>query len=177
MRSVILTSFLAASVAFVSAPAMAAQHMKPGLWTITVNSGAMAALSVIPQAQLDKLRALGVKIPKISKAGVTTQTCVTPDMTNLNQTVTAGAHKMGCSAKDGHFEGDTYSVNMVCNNDHMKGSGKTTGTFVNDQSFTAETQFSGTVNGLPVNEKATTTGKWVGADCGSVKPLAKPSAN
>jgi hypothetical protein len=177
MRFVILSSILAASAAFASAPAMATEHIKPGLWSVTVNSGGMAALSAIPPAQLDKLRALGVKIPQISKAGITTQTCVPPDMTSLDQAVTAGARKMGCTAQNGHFEGNTYSVDMVCDNDRVKGSGTTTGTFVNDRSFTADTQFKGTVNGMPVDEKATTTGKWVGADCGSVKPLTRPSGN
>jgi hypothetical protein len=53
----------------------------------------------------------------------------------------------------------------------VKGNGKAEGTFTSPESFAGRTEFVGDVQGTPVNERADTSGRWVGANCGSVKPL------
>jgi hypothetical protein len=61
-------------------------------------------------------------------------------------------------------------MDLVCSGARLNGNGKAEGTFTSPESFTGRTEFSGDVQGTPVNERADTTGRWIGASCGSVKP-------
>jgi len=54
----------------------------------------------------------------------------------------------------------------------MKGSRKVEGNHASDQRFTLTYDFKGTAHGQPVSQRHETSGRWLGADCGSVKPMA-----
>ena len=178
MRSVIISSFLVASVTYGGCSAFAAQQrIDPGLWSISVQSDALAAVSAIPPEQLDKLRALGVKIPKVTTQGLATQACITPEMASPERALTSAARKMDCSVSNTRFNGNTFSMDLACNNKHVHGSGTLNGTFASEREFTSSGRFKGTVDGVPVDQRASASGKWVGGDCGSVKPLPMSSAN
>jgi hypothetical protein len=53
----------------------------------------------------------------------------------------------------------------------MKGEGKARGTFAGGEKFTSTYDFNGSMHGQPVSQHQESSGKWLGADCGSVKPL------
>jgi hypothetical protein len=53
----------------------------------------------------------------------------------------------------------------------MKGKGKGQGTFSGGERFTSTYDFKGTSGGRPVAQHQETSGKWLGADCGNVRPV------
>jgi hypothetical protein len=175
MRFVAFSLSLCVVASFGTGQALAADRMAPGLWEMSVQSDALKGMPIIPPEQLAKLRALGIQVPKIARGSATTQTCITPEMAKrADMAPAAGASKMGCSAHNVRFEGDRFSADLACNNPRAQGTGKVSGTFSGNKAFTADIQFDGTVQGVPVNQQGTASGRWVGADCGSVKPLRLP---
>src|SRR3546814_12689663 len=92
---------------------------------------------------------------------MTTQMCITPDMASSDQALAAGAQKIGCTPENSQFNGNKYSMDLVCDNAHAKGTGKVSGTFVSDREFTSSTSFKGTINGLPVDQQAIATANWI----------------
>jgi len=176
MRPIVFSLSCLAFVLLRCGPALAAGHMAPGLWDMSVQSDALKAIPAIPPEQLDKLRALGIKIPDISNGATKTQVCITPEMASADLAPAAGARKMGCTAENSRFDGNRFSADVTCDNKRIQGSGKVSGTFASDRDFTSSFQFKGVVRGLPVDQNGTATGKWVGPDCGSVKPLRMPPA-
>ncbi|HEU0230548.1 MAG TPA: DUF3617 domain-containing protein [Burkholderiaceae bacterium] len=175
MRFILSFLLLGAALSFGASQAQAADRMAPGLWEMTAQSDALKGLPVIPPEQLAKLRALGIQIPQIANGSATTHTCITPEMARrADMAPAAGASKMGCSAHNVRFDGNRFSADLVCDNDRAKGRGKVSGTFSGNKAFTADIQFTGTVQGVPVNQQGTASGRWLGNDCGSVKPLNLP---
>jgi hypothetical protein len=55
----------------------------------------------------------------------------------------------------------------------MKGEGKAKGTFTGTDRFTSTYDFKGTMDGQPVNQHHDSSGKWLSAECGNVKPASR----
>ncbi len=68
-------------------------------------------------------------------------------------------------------DGTPYSMDVIGNNADMKGQGRMESTFSSVEAFTSTCQFKGIAHGQPIEQSSETTGKWVGDDCGSVKPI------
>jgi hypothetical protein len=63
----------------------------------------------------------------------------------------------------------------VCDNPNRKGTASIKGTFNGSEALTTTYDFQGTRRGQPINEHHEVTGKFLGSDCGSVKPVMDPS--
>jgi hypothetical protein len=78
----------------------------------------------------------------------------------------------GCKTGNTKQSATGYTTDIVCKGPDMKGKGLATVSFASGESFSTSTEFQGTINGQPINDRSDTSGKWIGPDCGSVKPVA-----
>lgn len=152
-------------------PAWASDKMKPGLWEMTMKSDAMKNMPKIPPEQMEQMRKMGVTVPQFQDGGMVSKVCVTPQMAE-KQTPGMDGMDTGCETRNFKRSGSSYSADLVCNGD-MKGSGKLSGTWSGSDRFSSTTDFKGTMHGQPVSHRQETSGRWLGADCGSVKPMGK----
>jgi hypothetical protein len=167
-------SLLAASF-MLAASANAAEHnVRPGLWEVTTTSGLLKLVPHIPPNQMEQLRDLarqnGIDMPVIRNGAATSKVCITKEMADRKIPPDLYERESGCAAKNVTHAGNSYRMDLVCDGARLKGNGKAEGTFTSPESFTGRTEFSGDVQGTPVNERADTNGRWIGASCGSVKP-------
>ncbi|MGZ3157755.1 MAG: DUF3617 domain-containing protein [Burkholderiaceae bacterium] len=154
-----------------SAAVWAAESLKPGLWEMTMKSDAMKAMPKMTPEQMEQMRKMGVNLPQMQDGGMVMKVCITKEMAERDPA--SQTHQVGSECKSKNFQrsGSNYSVDIVCDGAHMKGEGKGQGTFSGNERFTSTYDFKGTSGGRPVTQHQETSGKWMGADCGDVKPV------
>lgn len=145
-------------------------QMKPGLWEVTVKSDEMKNMPQLSPEQQEQMKRMGINIPDTQGGGVVTKVCITREMAERGVPPAPEQKEMGCESKNFQRSGNTYSGKIVCNGSAMKGEGKVNGTYA-DNSFTSTYDFNGTMQGRPVKTRHETSGKWLSADCGNVKPV------
>src|SRR5688572_5455513 len=155
-----------------SVVAGAAEQMKPGLWEMTMKSDAMANMPPMSPEQMEQLRKMGITIPQTQDGGIVTRVCISKQMAERDQPP-GMQNDSGCQSKNYRRTGHTYSVDIVCNGPTMKGEGKAKGTFTGTDRFTSTYDFKGTMDGQPVNQHHDSSGKWLSAECGNVKPASR----
>jgi len=151
-----------------SGAALAAGAMKPGLWEMTMKSDAMKAMPAMSPKQMEQMRKAGVNMPQMSDGGMVTKVCISKEMAERDQPMVR--EESGCQMKNYKRTGSSYSMDMVCDSAQMKGTGTVKGTYQGDSAFSSTYDFKGTAHGQPVNQHSETSGKWLAADCGNVKP-------
>ncbi len=52
-----------------------------------------------------------------------------------------------------------------------EGNGVTKGTFSSSERFTSTYDFKGSMRGREMNRRHDSSGRWLGSDCGNVKPI------
>lgn len=154
-------------------PVFAAENMQPGLWEVTTESALAKNIPTLPPAQIETMRKMGVDLSQLQSGTIANKVCITPEMAAKNELPKMSQKESGCEIRNQRQNGNVYTMDMVCDG-QMQGSGVSTTTFASKKSFNSRTQFSGNVNGLPLNDEAISNGKWVSADCGAVKPIALP---
>lgn len=154
-------------------PVFAAENMQPGLWEVTTESALAKNIPTLPPAQIEAMRKMGVDLSQLQSGTIANKVCITPDMAAKNELPKMTQKESGCAIKNQRQNGNVFTMDMVCDG-QMNGSGVSTTTFASKKSFNSRTQFSGNVNGLPINDEAISKGQWVSADCGAVKPIALP---
>ncbi len=164
-----LFAVLAAALFSMSTGAGAATQMKAGLWEMTMKSDAMKNMPKIPPEQMEQMRKMGVNIPEMKDGAMVTKVCITKEMASRDEPP-AMDKESGCQPKNFQRSGNSYSVDIICNG-ALKGEGKGKGSFSGDQSFTSTYDFKGSMHGQPVTQHHETSGRWLSADCGSVKPV------
>lgn len=164
----------------------AALPIKPGLWESTSRvqaadgqfAGALAALqqqmgSMSPE-QRKSIEGMiasnggGFTLPTVSSNGdVVTKVCLTPEMIENSQLPTP-ANQYGCTHTSSPVVGATLNTSFSCTNPAAKGQAR----FVaqNDKAYTMTMDSTATINGAAERMKVQGSGRWLGADCGSVKP-------
>lgn len=150
--------------------AFAADHMKAGLWEMTIKSDAMKNMPKISPQQREQMHRMGISVPQMDNDGMVTKVCVSQQMAERDQPPVMSHDASGCKTRNFQRNGGGYSLEVVCDG-MMKGEGKAKGTFSGSDSFTSSYDFNGTVQGRPVSQHQETSGKWLSADCGDVKPL------
>lgn len=153
-----------------ASPAFAA-NMEAGLWKVTTESAAAKSLPKMPAAQIEQMRKMGIDLSKLQSGTISNKVCITPEMAAKNEISKMNQKESGCEIKNQQQHGNTYTMNMVCDG-RVKGKGVSTTTFSSKKSFSSRTQFNGNVNGMPIHDDANSSGKWLSADCGSVKPIS-----
>lgn len=177
MRRIALLA--AALLAAVSLPA-SAQTLKPGLWEVHQKMGGnaemdkamaemqkqMAAMSPEQRKQMEGMMAgRGVQMGPGAGGGMSIKMCMTKEMVERNE---VPASKGDCKTTRQQRSGNTMSVAFTCTN--PPSSGESQMTFNSPESYNSRT----TVHMEGGKRETTTmegTGKWLGADCGSIKPI------
>jgi hypothetical protein len=191
----------AAAIAQLGLQAQSALPVKPGLWQMRTGSGAgsgggapampalppeaEARIAALPPAQQAQVRAAmaGAAGGGARPAGTTTQVCIAPN-TNmdslLNQAQQRSSGGMQCSFTNRVQTAQSASYDMSCTGPMGSAQGHTSYHAADDEHFSSTTHM--TINGKSQGQSITmthdisTTGTYVSADCGDVKPMGPPPA-
>ena len=174
---------IAAALAACVLPA-GAQALKPGLWEVTnkmqSGSGQMENAMSQMQKQLasmppeqrkmieEQMAKSGVKMAAGGPAGgMSVQVCMTKEMTERNE---VAAQRGDCKTTTQARAGNTMKMAFACTNPPSSGEGEVT--FAGSEAYSSRMIVSTQVEGKPEKMTMEGSGKWVGADCGTTKPIA-----
>ena len=151
------------------------QRLRPGLWEVSTTS---PLLQLAPQISPDRMAQLkrlagqyGIGMPDISGGAATGRVCVSPAMARRDILPGLEQSHAGCRSHDARRTGSHYQVEVSCSSTDIDGNGSAQGDVTSAETFTGSSRFQGTVKGIPVDEQAQTSGRWIGADCGGVRPV------
>jgi hypothetical protein len=182
MQHIVAVAVLAgtASVGF------AQQSMKPGLWEITQkmqsSSGQMeqgmaqmqqqmASMTPEQRAQVEQMMAQrGVKMGTAGGGGMSIKMCMTREMAERNE---MPSQDRGECKKTVQRSGNTVKVAFTCTNPPSNGEGQYT--FISPDAYSMKMVVHTTAQGRPETMNMDGTGKWLGADCGDIKPMRPPA--
>ncbi|MBG9388571.1 DUF3617 domain-containing protein [Caenimonas aquaedulcis] len=178
-------SLLATLLFAAAALPAAAQSLKPGLWEITSRmqsgSGEMEQKMAQMQQQLasmppdqrkmmeEAMAQRGMKMGGGGPGGMTLQMCMTREMVERNE---IPSQKGDCKTTQQSRSGNTMKMAFACTNPPSSGEG--TMTFTSPEAYSTKMTVNTTVQGKPEKMNMESSGKWLAADCGSVKPPAMP---
>lgn len=162
-----------------------AQHMKPGLWEIATQmqgSGQTGEAMAKAQKQMesmppeqrkmmqDMMAKQGVQMGgPAAGGGMTIKVCMTQEMVDRNE---VGRQQPGCTHTYGQRSGNTMKFSYACTQPPSSGEGQVT--FTSPEAYSMKMTSTSTVRGNPEKMDMQTSGRWLGGDCGNVKPLAMP---
>lgn len=175
MRKSVISLLLCAAAGTPAAWANSDQ-MKPGLWEMSIKSDAYKNMPKMSSEQMEQMRKMGINVPRVDNGAIITKVCITKDMAARKEPP-MGQNEAGCEIRNHQRSGSSYSSDLVCNGPDLKGKGKVNGSFKGDTAFTSTYEFDGTSRGKPVSQRHENSGRWLGADCGNVKPVADMAAS
>ncbi len=160
-----------------------AQTMKPGLWEITSqmqsgSSGEMVSAMAKAQKELanmppeqrkmmqDIMAKQGIQMGTAGGSGMSIKVCMTQEMVERNAVAT---HKSDCTNNYSPRSGNSMQFSFQCPNPPSKGEGVVT--FNGSDAYSVKMTNSTVVNGKPEKIDMQSSGRWLAADCGSVKPM------
>lgn len=169
-------------VSLLAAASAQAQNMKPGLWEVRQQP----QLDPKRQAQMEKAQQQMAAMPAeqrkmmeemMAKRGVsmdfggggviTVKMCVSEEQAKRNEPPVAG--RANCT-HDVQRSGDQIHTRFSCTNPVSEGTSDVTLRPGGD-GFTAKTHISHTRDGKTDSVDATSEARWLGADCGGLKPM------
>ena len=170
----------AAAVLAIALPA-GAQTMKPGLWEIhnKMSGGQMdqamaemqKQLAQMPPEQRKQMEAAmaqqGVKMVPGAGGGMAVQMCMTREMVERNDVPVQN----GCTTTQNRKSGNRVQFAFRCSNPPSSGEGEMSFT---PESYTSHMTMKSVVQGKTETLVSDSTGKWLKADCGNVKPPQMP---
>jgi hypothetical protein len=162
-----------------------AQTIKTGLWEFTTQmaggggkmSDAMAQaqkeMASMPPEQRkmmqDMMAKQGVQMGTGAGGGMTVKVCMTQEMVDRND---VSSHQDGCTHTNSPRMGSTMKFSFVCTKPPSSGEGQVT--FTSPEAYSMKMTTTTTVQGRPEKMEMQNSGRWLGSNCGSVKPLAMP---
>lgn len=163
---------------------LSAQTIKPGLWEISSQmqgskemNDAMAEArkameSMSPEERKmmqDMMAKQGIQMSPGSGAGMAIKLCMTQEMIERNEVAT---HKGDCTHTNSPRSGNTMKFSFVCTQPPSSGEG--TVTFNGPDSYSVKMRTSSTVRGQTEKVEMQSNGRWLGSDCGNIKPINIP---
>jgi hypothetical protein len=178
--SPIALSAAAFALATLAAQPALAQNFKAGLWEANNTVGAgnarlqqamammqqqMAGMNPERRKQMEDLMARqGVSI---GSDGLVVKMCITPEMAAQQQLPIQ--QQGNCSYQRSPMVGNTLKFAFTCTN--PQGSGDGSVTFSSPTAYTSSMHITSSATGSPEAVEVESNGRWLGSDCGSVKPL------
>jgi hypothetical protein len=177
-----------ATIAFASAAG--AQSLKPGLWEITQQMKSdnpehekaraqmqqqMAAMSPAQRKQMEEMMASrGVKMgPDGPGSGMSVKVCMTKEMTERAEMPMSQQHQgTDCKTTQQSRSGNTMKMAYTCTTPPSSGEGEMT--FTSPEAYSMKMAITSNARGKPEKMNMEASGKWLGADCGTVKPIVLP---
>jgi len=156
--------------------------VKPGLWEVRMSvldadghevaAPEQAALSRMPpesRARMaEAMKARGVSMPDANGA---TKTCLTKELFESGAWQKV-ASDTGCTTNFSMQSATTWKWHSSCTTIKSESDGETV--FTNAESYKTKVTTTSTVMGKTKTSTRMLQGKWLGADCGDVKPLTPP---
>jgi hypothetical protein len=169
------------------AAAASAQDLKPGLWEVTskmksasgemeqANAEMQAQLAGMPPEQRKMMESMmakqGVKLGAGGPGAMTVKTCMTKEMVERNE---LPAQQGKCKTTTEPRAGNVVKMKFTCTDPPSSGEGVYT--FVSPEAYTSKLVVRTSASGKPETMSMDASGKWLGADCGNVKPMRAPAA-
>lgn len=180
----VVIGFLLAGIAAVPS---SAQSLKPGLWEIKTQvqspggemERAMAQmhenLAKMPPEQRkmveENMARQGVSMGS-NGSGMNARVCITKEMAEHNR---IPVRRQGnCTEKHGPVLNGKMTSTFSCTN--PPSSGEAQYTFKGDSAYTMTMHSRSNVDGTPREMTMNSSGRWVSADCGAIKPMPAPGA-
>jgi len=168
----------------VAAAQMPAPPVKPGLWETRMSTldaeghevvpPEQAALSKMPpeaRARMaDAMKARGLSMPDASGA---TKACFTKETFESGRWQEM-ASETGCTTKYSTLSGATWKWHSSCASLKSESNGEVT--FSNPESYRVKLTTTATVTGKTNTSTRIVQAKWLGADCGDIKPFTPAGA-
>ena len=165
---------LALSAAWFTPFAHAEDKMKPGLWEMTVHNDMLKKMPTLPPAQLAEMKKRGITMPEMKNGAAIQKVCITKEMAERQTKYASQSNPAGCKESNMVKSGNAYSMELVCDSPMLKGTGTIKGS-LNGDTLMSTYDFKGTSHNRPINHHTETTGKWLSADCGDIKPIVPPN--
>jgi hypothetical protein len=162
-----------------------AQNIKPGLWEFTtqVSGGGGKMTDAMAQAQKqmesmppdqrkmmqDMMAKQGVQMGTSAGGGMAIKVCMTQEMVERNE---VSSHQGDCTHTNSPRIGNTLKFSYVCSKPPSSGEGQVT--FTSPEAYTTKMTSTTTIQGRPEKMDMQNNARWLGSNCGSVKPLAMP---
>ena len=162
-----------------------AQNLKPGLWEISNKmqsaSGEMEKAMADAQKQMaamppeqrkmmqDMMAKQGMQMAAGGPAAMGVKVCMTREMVERNEVATSEGD---CKSTFAPRVGNSMKVSFVCSKPPSTGEGQVT--FAGSEAYTSKMTVNTTVNGKSEKMAIDSEGKWLAAECGSIKPLVTP---
>ena len=170
-----------------------AQTMKPGLWEVNTKmqgqnggadmSDAMAKaqkrMESLPPEQRkmvqDMMAKQGIQMSSNGTGGgMTIKMCLTQEMVERNEITSQHTEtQKDCTHTRSPRSGNTMQFSFTCTNPARSGEG--TVTFTSPEAYSMTMDSTSTIHGAPQKMSMQTNSRWLGSDCGDVKPRALPS--
>ncbi|MBC7437185.1 MAG: DUF3617 domain-containing protein [Bdellovibrionales bacterium] len=179
-----LVHFLAAALLAACSLGASAQSMKPGLWEISNKMGGspemdqamaqmqsqMASMSPEQRKMMQEMMARnGVSMGAGAGGGMTAKVCMTKEMVDRKE---FPQQQGDCKQTVSPMTGNTMKFSFVCTQPPSSGDGQVT--FVSSEAYTMRMNATSSPRGKPEKMTMDSTGKFVSADCGAIKPIAIP---
>lgn len=158
------------------------QTLKPGLWEMTSKMGGnpemekamaqmqqqMASMPPAQRKQMEEMMAKqGVQMGTSAGGGMNVKMCLTKEMVERNE---IGATQGDCKTTMQPRVGSTMKMSFVCTTPPSSGEGEFT--FVSNEAYQSKMKITSSPRGKPETMTMEGSGKWQGADCGNIKPIA-----
>jgi hypothetical protein len=158
--------------------------VKPGLWEARMSAldadgkemappelAALSRLSPEAKARMaDAMKARGVSMPDVNGA---TKTCLTKEMFESGAWQQK-ASEAGCTTNYSTLSGTTWKWHSSCT--ALKSESDGEAVFNSAESYKTKVTTTATLNGKTKTSTRIVQGKWLGADCGDIKPYAPTAA-
>jgi len=163
------------------------QSLQPGLWEFTTRmSGAGASetnaamqkmqkeMAAMPPEQRkmmqDMMAKQGLQMGTAGGGAMTMKVCLTQELLDRNEL--ASGQRGDCKNTWSPRSGNTMKFSFTCNNPPGNGEGEVT--FISRESYTSRMSVTTSASGKPEKMDINGSGKLLGKDCGTLKPLAVP---
>ncbi len=182
LQPILITTLLACS-----ASAYSAESIKPGLWEMTNQmqgagggeaANAMAAMqkemaSMPPEQRKmmqDMLAKQGMQIGSTAGGAMAVKMCMTQEMIDRNEVAPQDGN---CTHTNSARSGSNMKFSFVCTKPPSSGEGEVN--FTSPEAYTSRVVVKSMVRGKPETMDMRTSGRWLGKDCGGIKPMGVPS--
>lgn len=167
--SSLVLGFVVASAAAQTPP------IKPGLWEFrtdrTVGGQQMPDMAErmksMPEEQRKRAEAM-MKRHGVDARGGAMRICMTREM--LDQGHWRDGGNMKCKTDVNRGSGDTWKWHSVCTQPPVTSDGEAV--FHDPENYTVSIRSTVTVQGRPHESTMVSKARWIGADCGDVKPIS-----
>ena len=178
------SSVLSCFVLVAAAGPLPVPPVKPGLWEAKMSTldaegheiarpeqAAFAKLSPEARARMaEAMRARGVSMPDSNGA---TKVCLTKEMFESGRWQQM-ASEMGCTTNYSTLSGTTWKWHSGCT--ALKSESDGEAVFSSAESYKTKVTTTATVMGKTNTSTRIVQTKWLGADCGDIKPFTPPAA-